>query len=315
MRIKSILLILLLMTGCTSKAAEEKILVKINGTVITLPEFEEEFSSARSGYGSSYPADRETMLKLKSVYLKQMIVEKLILLEAKRLGLAVGAEEVDAAISVVKRDYSDEKTFKKIFTDEYLNFDVWKEKIKTKLLIEKVVFHSVISHINISKEEVEDFYNASEDDFKMDEQVRARQIVLKEEKDAVEARRRIKAGEDFATVAKEVSLSPDADDGGNLGFFSRGVMPIEFDKAIFPLKVGTLSEVVRSPYGFHVFLVEEKKKARDLSVDDVRNEIIERLKRLKTEKLYMKFIADIKKKADIEINKELINNTSGGGPT
>ena len=307
---------MLLLTNCTSRVTEEKkILAKINGTVISLSDFEKEFSSARSGYGSSYPADRETLLKLKGVYLKQMIVEKLILLEAEKLGIEVGAEEVDAAISVVKKDYSDDKTFKKIFTDEYINFDEWKEKIRTKLLIEKVVFHSVISKINVSEEEVEDFYNASEDDFKTAEQVRVRQIVVKEEKDAVEARRRIKAGEDFASVAREVSLSPDAADGGDLGFFSRGVMPVEFDKAVFPLKAGTLSEIVRSPYGYHIFLVEEKTKAGDLSLDEVRDEIVERLKRLKTEKLYMKFIVDLKKKADIEIHQGLLKSASAYGPT
>jgi len=307
-----LMILLLLPAGCASKVKEaEKVLAKINGAVITLAEFEEEFSSARSGYGSSYPADRETLLKLKGVYLNQMIEEKLILSEAKRLGIKVGAEEVDAAISEVKKDYSDEKTFKKIFINEYINFDEWKKKVRTKLLIEKVVSHSVLSRIDISEEEIEAYYNARAEDFKRDEQVRARQILLREEKDAVEARERIRAGEDFADVAREVSLSPDARDGGDLGFFSRGVMPAEFDEAVFPLKEGTLSEVVRSPYGFHIFLVEEKTKAKDLSLDEVRGEITEILRRRQMEKLYIKFIVDIKKKAEIEIDQQLLKRSVG----
>jgi len=126
-----------------------------------------------------------------------------------------------------------------------------------------------------------------------------------------EARERIRAGEDFADVAREVSLSPDARDGGDLGFFSRGVMPAEFDEAVFPLKEGTLSEVVRSPYGFHIFLVEEKTKAKDLSLDEVRGEITEILRRRQMEKLYIKFIVDIKKKAEIEIDQQLLKRSVG----
>ncbi|MBE9504557.1 MAG: peptidylprolyl isomerase [Proteobacteria bacterium] len=300
------------LAACTSKVEEEKVLLAQVGTdKIYLETFEEEFSFVRSRYGASYPIDKEAALKLKAAYLRQMIDEKVILLEGKRLGITVGAEEVDAAVSEIRKNYSDAKSFETMLTKEYINFDKWKDKIKKKLLIDKVIVRSISSKIDISPEEINAYYTSYQTDFHREEQVKARQILLRDETDAVKVRERIREGEDFATVAKEVSQSPDSQEGGDLGFFSRGIMPPEFDEVVFTIKVGMLSEVVESPYGYHIFLVEEKREALDLSVEDVHARIVEILKRLKTDELYMKWMEGIKKKTPVKINEDILKQSMG----
>ena len=72
---------------------------------------------------------------------------------------------------------------------------------------------------------------------------------------AEEILKRLKAGEDFGKVAREVSIGPEAARGGDLGFFERGMMPEAIDRMVFSLPVGKMSGVVQSPYGFHIFKV------------------------------------------------------------
>jgi peptidyl-prolyl cis-trans isomerase C len=300
------------LAACTSKVEEEKVLfAQVGNGKIYLETFEAEFSFVRSRYGASYPIDKDAVLKLKAAYLRQMIDEKLILLEGKRLGITVGAEEVDAAVSEIRKNYSDAKSFETMLTKEYINFDNWKDKIKKKRLIDKVITRAISSKIHISSEEVEAYYTRHQSDFHREEQVKARQILLRDETEAVKVRERIREGEDFATVAKEVSQSPDSQEGGDLGFFSRGIMPPEFDEVVFTIKVGMLSEVVESPYGYHIFLVEEKREALDLDREDVQDQIVETLKRLKTDELYMKWMEGIKKKTTVKINEDILKQSMG----
>ncbi len=196
-----------------------------------------------------------------------------------------------------------------MFINEHIDRNKWREKIKKKLLIEKVIAHSVSSKVEISPEDIEVFYNTNIEDFQYDEQVKVRQILLKDELPAIKARERVRSGEDFSAVAREISLSPDAKEGGDLGYFGRGVMPPEFDDVVFTLEVGTLSEVVRSPYGHHIFLVDERKEAGVLTMEETRDKISEALRRSREETLYSNWIEELRKKTKIEINEEVLQSS------
>ena len=78
-------------------------------------------------------------------------------------------------------------------------------------------------------------------------------------RDNLDGLRLLRQGEDFAKVAKEHSLSPDREQGGDLGFFAKGEMPPEFDAIVFKLAPGRISDLVQSDYGFHIFLVAHRK--------------------------------------------------------
>ncbi len=155
-----------------------------------------------------------------------------------------------------------------------------------------------------SKAKVEEFYKANQSRFSTEEQVRARHILIKAEKGdskSVEAARtkisaiqkRLDAKEDFSKVAKEVSDDPGSKAaGGDLGFFNRGRMVSEFEKAAFELQPNTISQPIQTDYGFHIIQVLEKKAAQAGNVDAVRPQIarqivadkkvIDRIEQLKT---------------------------------
>ncbi len=99
-------------------------------------------------------------------------------------------------------------------------------------------------------------------------QMRARHILVDTEEEANAVLERLQQGEDFATVAMEVSQDTgSAEEGGDLGWFPLGVMDTAFEDVAFSLAVGELSGVVESSYGFHIILVEERDEDRELDAD------------------------------------------------
>jgi peptidyl-prolyl cis-trans isomerase D len=144
------------------------------------------------------------------------------------------------------------------------------------------------AQVEIKDGEIAEQYELQKDErFTEPEQVRARHILVKVAGDATDdikakARQKadellakVKAGEDFAALAKKSSDDPgSAANGGDLGFFPHGQMAPEFEAAAFALEPGEVSDVVESPFGFHIIRVEEKKAAGTKPLEAARDEII-----------------------------------------
>ena len=142
-----------------------------------------------------------------------------------------------------------------------------------------------------SENEVKAYYDEHRDDrFTAPEEVRARHILIKlppaaDEKARAAARTKaedvlakVKKGADFAKLAQDVSEDPGtAGKGGDLGLFSRGHMVPAFDTAAFALEPGAVSDVVETPFGFHIIKVEEKLPGGQKPLDAVRDEIVKTL--------------------------------------
>jgi len=138
---------------------------------------------------------------------------------------------------------------------------------------------------------VADYYEQHRGDrFTQQEQVHARHVLIKVPQDASDEakaaaadkiaalKKKISAGGDFAAIAKENSQDEgSAKDGGDLGFFARGRMVKEFEEAAFSLKPGEVSDIVETPFGFHIIKVEEVKSKKERSLDEVRDEIVKTL--------------------------------------
>jgi peptidyl-prolyl cis-trans isomerase C len=112
----------------------------------------------------------------------------------------------------------------------------------------------------------------------------------------------LRQGKPFAELAEQYSLSPDAQQGGDLGFFGRGEMPPEFDDIVFELPVNRLSDLVKSEYGYHIFLVEEKRKATRLSKQEAEEEIRSTLEANKKEDVYLNWLQDLRARAVIAVD-------------
>jgi peptidyl-prolyl cis-trans isomerase D len=159
---------------------------------------------------------------------------------------------------------------------------------------------------DIAQDLIEDYYDNHPDEFSRPEQVRARHILLKvpsNVSDAREAQIRAKAeallqqlrdGADFAELARKYSEdTATADKGGDLGMFPRGQMVAPFDKAVFALKVGALSEPVRTTFGFHIIRLDDKVEAGTKPLEEVKGEIENKLRQEREKEAALAFVDDI----------------------
>ena len=150
---------------------------------------------------------------------------------------------------------------------------------------------SFAAQLEITDERVAQYYEDHKEEFRQDEQVRARHILIKLDQqasaeDEAKARgaaeaalRRIQEGEAFAEVAKQLSQDPaSAEQGGDLGFFKRGEMVKPFEDVAFALKVGVVSDPIRTEFGFHVIQVEEVREGGYRPLEAVSEELRGRIR-------------------------------------
>lgn len=143
-----------------------------------------------------------------------------------------------------------------------------------KLLIEKYL-SQIVDEIDVTDEEVKDYYELHKREFLRPERVRVSQILLKTEEKAVEILERVKNTDEevFREIASEESIGVEASKGGEMGLFELGQLPFEMEKVVFALKVGEVSPVVESSYGYHIFRLDEKLEPELVAEDSALPEI------------------------------------------
>jgi len=117
-------------------------------------------------------------------------------------------------------------------------------------------------------------------------------------------------GEDFAEIARLYSLSPDAEAGGDLGVFAKGQMPEKFDEIVFRYRVGSISKVVKSPYGYHIFKVEDRIRPRLQKLEEVQDQISAVIFQGRQETFFKEWLDSLKKQAKINIHLENLEDIS-----
>jgi peptidyl-prolyl cis-trans isomerase C len=160
----------------------------------------------------------------------------------------------------------------------------------------------VQANIVIEEPELKAYYDGHKAEFSQPPQVRARHILLKTEADANAVLAEIKAGGDFATLAKAKSTGPSKDKGGDLGWFGRGRMVKSFEDAAFALEKGQVSGVVQTKFGYHIIKVEDKREAVDKPFNQVKEQVRSAVLKEKTQAA----LEEVKTKWRQELNVQVM---------
>lgn len=246
----------------------------------------------------------EIKKNFRDFWVEQSISRELMIQKAVTDKVVITDEEVEKAFTKTENKGS------------ALSADRLKQFIKEDLLVDKLIENNVMSKIVVTDKEVEDFYNSRKDKMKEPEQVKARHILILEHiSDTAEKKEEnkkkietvlaeVKAGKtDFSELAKKYSECPSAPSGGDLGFFARGQMVSAFENSAFALKPGETSDVVQTQFGYHIIKVEDRKEARDLPFEEVKELVRENIKHEKGNGEIAKMIDVLKSKATIEVIK------------
>jgi peptidyl-prolyl cis-trans isomerase C len=276
----------------------------VNGEKISLADLEEALRPVLGNSPSFAPIETSAWETLKFNALNQLIERNLLLQEAKSQGFKVADKELENKEAEIKKDYP-QGEFEKVLASRFIDYRRWRQNLRDDLVIQKLIENSTAAP-PVTDFVVSRYYERNFSQYQIPVQVRARQIVVRTEQEAQKARESLLQGEDFAKLARRISLSPDAKQGGDLGFFRAGVMPPEFDQVVFSLTPGQTSPVIKSPYGYHLFRVEEIQEGKTLTEDQVRGQIRETLGQESQEKAYQAWLKRLKDKAEIRINQSLV---------
>jgi parvulin-like peptidyl-prolyl isomerase len=310
--------VILLVAACssdtsTSDGIEETVTIaKVNGEGITVREFRKSLEKLKRKYrvDSSEPVNSDSYLWLKTDALNVEIQNTLFRQEAGKNGISPSPEEVYDVIMQAKDGYA-EDTFKKYLEMENISPEEWEKGLKNNLLIKKLIDKSVNSKVSVSEEELLEYFNAHEEEFHKRKQVKALHIMVETEEEALGIKKQLDSsdGKDFSELAKEFSLGPEGVEGGDLGYLEEGHMPAEMEE-IFKLKVNEISKIIRTPYGSHIFKVVDRKKDRQMSFEESKKIIHEKLIRERQDKAFHEWLSELKEKSNIEIEHEVLAKIS-----
>lgn len=259
-------------TPQTEKAALSKdIMATIGNDVITTKDFEEEIQNLPPAY--------QTIAKQnKKEFLNSLINKKLLIAEAKKKNLENSPE--------VKK---------------------FMEKAKEELMVQQLLRSDILDKVKVGEEEAKAYYDANPDQFKDPEKYKASHILLKSEADANAVLNELKQGADFGKIAKEKSEDVGSKErDGDIGYFSKGDLVPEFEDAVKKMKVGDISNVVKTTLGYHIIKLTDKKEAAKKDFKDVEQDIKNKLLVEKQMKTYDSLVESLKKNQKININEALV---------
>ncbi|HPJ24573.1 MAG TPA: peptidylprolyl isomerase [Synergistaceae bacterium] len=171
-------------------------------------------------------------------------------------------------------------------------------------LVRDYAVRSIIMDVSATDEDVKAFYEENQDKFATPEKVRARHILVENEEEAKKILQEIRDGKPFEDAAKEYSTCPSKEEGGELGFFVKGQMVPEFENAAFALEVGSMSDPVKSQFGWHIIEMEEKQPSSVVPLEEATAAIKTMLTQQKQQEAFYKKLEELRKEYPVEILKK-----------
>ncbi|WP_337983011.1 peptidylprolyl isomerase [Lysinibacillus sp. C5.1] len=229
--------------------------------------------------------------------LDTLINNKIIALEAEKEGITILDNAIQAEYDELVESYGGKAALQEALDANGLTVESVKDNIRMYQLTKDVMAKS----IDISDEELQQYFEEHKDDYGQQEQVAASHIFLEDEATAKEVEEKLKAGEDFAELAKAYSVDTDTrEDGGDLGYIQRGQMDEQFEAAAFALEKGAVSSVVQSVEGYHIIKVTGKEPAQQAVFEDVQDEVYETVLESRINEEYMTWLTTKQEQYKIE---------------
>ncbi|MEA4845976.1 MAG: peptidylprolyl isomerase [Clostridiaceae bacterium] len=278
------------------------VVAKVSGEDIKKEEFNKMFDIFKTQYEQQFGTevwDQEVEGRkfgdvAREKLLDMLIDEKLQLKKAAELGISATDDEVNTEIENAKKYFDSEEKFNEFLKGQGIDLEYFKESVKKELTVNKLV-EKLTENITVTDEDLKNYYDTHQDEFTS---VKASHILLDTKEEAEKMLARVKAGENFAELAKQYSKDPSAkENSGDLDYFRHGDMVEPFETAAFALKPGEISEVVQTDFGFHIIKVEDSKLDK---FEDVKEEVKGNMLHEKKSAEYEKLLEEMRKNAKIE---------------
>lgn len=305
---------LFLMSAAATAQAEviDKIVVVVNNEVITQGEIDRLLGPIYQQLKEAFPQDQliKKLDEVRQSIMSQLIEERLILSEAKKQNIEVEEKDINAKIEESRKRFPSNAVFEQALASQHISLKELKSKYKEQLMVRKLIDQKIGARIFITPGEIAGYYADHVEEFSQPEELRLSNILIRPKEGAVsqkttdlvnEIEKRLKAGGDFAELAKLYSEGPGAQDGGLMGYVKKGDLLPEIEKIVFAMKAGEVSGVIQTGLGYHFFKVEERKEARSLPLAEARRGIEDILWQTKIKEKSKGWIEDLRKHAYIAL--------------
>jgi parvulin-like peptidyl-prolyl isomerase len=320
------------LSACALSAAEvkvvEQIVAKVNGDIITTAEF----TRARRALleeikARKVPEDqaKKALEEMEKNMLRDKIDNLLLVQKGKDLNISVDSEvsKYIADLMVRTKVANQEDLGRMIQEQTGQTFEDWKSEMRNNMVTQRVVRQEVGSKINIKKEELAKYYEEHKTEFVREQEVYLREILLSTEnkkpeeiaaidKKAKDAVARARKNERFGNLVREYSDAPSSREEGDLGWFKKGQLAPNIETLVFELKRGGVTDPIKLPNGFLILRVEDIHQAGQAELEQVENEIMEKLYTPRFQPTMREYLTKLRTEAFLEIKDGFID--SGAAP-
>jgi len=296
--------------GCGGNKVPAGAIAAVGDGVVTKQQFDQIGEQAKAQYRAqlgpgSFPKEGTAQYRqLKASIVDYLVQNELIRQKAAEMDVVVKDDELKQRMDMITAQVGGKKKLEKLLREQHLTMAQAEEQVKAQMLLEKVRA-KVAESIKVSDDEIRAFYNDPDNRsmFVVPEQVEARHILVKTKAEAEKVRALLVADPSDANwkkVAKEYSVDPGSkDNGGSLGTFPRGRMVPAFEKVAFSLKVGEISQPVKTQFGWHVIQVLKKIPGSKKTLEQARGLIEQQLKYQKEAKAWQDWLKKAEEEMDI----------------
>lgn len=282
----------------------DRIVAIVNDDIVTLREVEKYVAvEKKSRYSSMNEYTRNLQLREK---LDMFIESLLIAQQAKKLKVEASDKDVEAAVANIrKQNLISDTELKSQLKRENIDYKEFIEGIKRSLLRQRVVAKAVLEDVATDEKSLRAFYDAHLGDYTPEEYRLQHIFVSGQRKDGAEiaqaALAQLGQGRPFADVVKDFSDEAAGGQGADIGFVKQDDLIPELRQAVKLLIPGTYSQIVRTPYGFHILMLMEVKKGEVLPFEDVKDQVKERFFRIEADKRWKEFMAKLRASSYVEV--------------
>jgi parvulin-like peptidyl-prolyl isomerase len=300
----------------------ERIIVKVNGEIITLSEFQERQIAAAQA-ARVPPEQIGSFLRQSNARLLQQAIDEVLLLQkAEDSGLQLPPEYIDEIIESIKKEnnVTTEEQFQAALAQEGMTLDELRTSIRKSYTRQMIVRRDVQPRIAVSEEQVLEEYERRKDtDFTKSATVTLQEIFVAEETGGItlahEIVERARVGEDFASLARAHSAGPTAGSGGELGEIAQGDLSPDLEETAFALSVGSVSDPIAVDGGYRILRVLAKTTGSVVPFAAAKQRIRNEMMGARFDEEYEVYIAEVRKDADIELRvREVPLQLSGPVP-
>jgi len=288
--------------------ADDAVVAKVNGTIITSRDLDAEVGRLvpATTYHGNVSDDRLGEYKEKA--LEDLITRELQYQDAITKGIKPDQKQVKTQMTQIRDRFKSKKEYRLALQQAGTTEDQLRMVVEKGVVVNTVISKMVLEPAQMSEGALNDYYEKNITKFKQPEEVKLRLISTKDEKKAHEALDRIKDGEEFGNVATKLSEDNYRIMGGNIGYVHRGRVIKEIEDIAFNLNVGVASGLIKAGGTWYIIKVDEKKPEHQMTFEESRVKLKKELEAKRAQEFLASWMASLKEKAHIEIPQKKETN-------